>query len=557
MTNLLVLFLYMAALVYVGLHHEPWFDEAQAWQIGRCASYSDILFKIPHYEGHPALWHLILSVPAKLGLDYELSLRVIGLVFSSLATALILFKSRLPFFIRYLLPFSYFPFYQFGVIVRPYCIMYLAFVLIALTFRERNEKPICFILSLGFLCLTSAYGILFAGGITIAWILEDLLASVSQKNSLDVFVKGYIKKKQFLPLIGLLLLAILLLLQILPAKDTYGTNIEHVNPIWINYLYTFLAMPADATVSDIMSTNSSIMIEEFLVPSLIMGCFIGMLIHLLWSLFLGYRKHLYYIIPFIMFAGFGGTVYLYNYHVGILFLFYIFLLWITWEDEERLYLGKRIFALIQEKLTEEDKKAIHNLPVVIVSFCLLVPTVWTLLSSRLEIGNEYIYAHDMAQFIKDNGLEDCSFLAQWYEGVDEDFQRPYELMNVNKFINCGCLLPYFEKNILWNINDGKDGYNFMPNKVASTEDNIDQVRRWREMGYPDLLILEPDINLIYDGEISIVRDYTCVYAINPAAVSIWKGMYDSAAGALYLRNDLLEKYGLQEVAMEDYEVKMW
>ena len=47
--------------VIVGMSfHEPWFDEAQAWQIARSASLREILFEIPHYEGHPQLWHLIL-----------------------------------------------------------------------------------------------------------------------------------------------------------------------------------------------------------------------------------------------------------------------------------------------------------------------------------------------------------------------------------------------------------------------------------------------------------------------------------------------------------------
>jgi len=47
--------------------HEPWFDEAQAWQIAKCASLKDILFTIPHYEGHTPLWHLILCCRPNLG----------------------------------------------------------------------------------------------------------------------------------------------------------------------------------------------------------------------------------------------------------------------------------------------------------------------------------------------------------------------------------------------------------------------------------------------------------------------------------------------------------
>ena len=57
--------LYVALLCIVASFHEPWFDEAQSWQIARVASLRDILFSIPHYEGHPPLWHLLLALPAR------------------------------------------------------------------------------------------------------------------------------------------------------------------------------------------------------------------------------------------------------------------------------------------------------------------------------------------------------------------------------------------------------------------------------------------------------------------------------------------------------------
>lgn len=53
-----VLLIYCALHLALTVFHEPWYDEAEAWQIARCASIKDILFTIPHYEGHPPLWHL-------------------------------------------------------------------------------------------------------------------------------------------------------------------------------------------------------------------------------------------------------------------------------------------------------------------------------------------------------------------------------------------------------------------------------------------------------------------------------------------------------------------
>ena len=62
----ITLFLFVLTYCIITVFHEPWFDEAQAWQIAKCASLKEIFFEIPHYEGHPPLWWLLLSIPARL-----------------------------------------------------------------------------------------------------------------------------------------------------------------------------------------------------------------------------------------------------------------------------------------------------------------------------------------------------------------------------------------------------------------------------------------------------------------------------------------------------------
>ncbi|MDE5564974.1 MAG: hypothetical protein K2I93_07440, partial [Oscillospiraceae bacterium] len=47
----LALLLYVLCTAVISVFHEPFFDEAQAWQIARSASVLEILFDIPHYEG--------------------------------------------------------------------------------------------------------------------------------------------------------------------------------------------------------------------------------------------------------------------------------------------------------------------------------------------------------------------------------------------------------------------------------------------------------------------------------------------------------------------------
>ena len=122
-------------------YHEPFFDEVLAWQIGRSASYKDILFTIPPYEGHTPFWSLLLSVPAKLNFSFELSIKLICLIFIITAAAIFLFKSKLPRLIKILLTFNYFLFYQYGIMLRPYCLLYLSIVLLSINFDARKEHP--------------------------------------------------------------------------------------------------------------------------------------------------------------------------------------------------------------------------------------------------------------------------------------------------------------------------------------------------------------------------------------------------------------------------------
>ena len=69
--------------------HEPWYEEAHPYLVGRDASWYEVIFTIPHYEGHPPLWHLILAPFAKLGAPYHLSMCLVNVTFISAAAAVL------------------------------------------------------------------------------------------------------------------------------------------------------------------------------------------------------------------------------------------------------------------------------------------------------------------------------------------------------------------------------------------------------------------------------------------------------------------------------------
>ncbi len=161
--EILALIIYAAAHLGMSLVHEPFFDEAEAWQIARSVSLKTLFLETTHYEGHPPLWHLILMPLAKAGAPYELSLTLVSLAFMGIAVFLILRYAPFPRLVRLLLPFTYFFFYQYGVISRVYCVLTLAFVLLAMAYRRRNERPGRYVAVLILLCVTMAYGLVIAG----------------------------------------------------------------------------------------------------------------------------------------------------------------------------------------------------------------------------------------------------------------------------------------------------------------------------------------------------------------------------------------------------------
>jgi len=157
-----VLFVYVALLGFVSWHHEPWFDESQAWLIARDSGLVELLTERLRYEGTPGLWHLLLCLPAKLGLPFR-TLSLISLTIGAATVYVFLRYSPFPWYVKVLFPFGFFTFYQYGVVSRSYGLLGLLMVCLAAVFRRRNERPILFFLLLALLANTSAHGFILAG----------------------------------------------------------------------------------------------------------------------------------------------------------------------------------------------------------------------------------------------------------------------------------------------------------------------------------------------------------------------------------------------------------
>ena len=88
-----VVILYTILHVLLCLFHEGCFDEVHAWNIAKDSSLFDIIFKVPHTEGHPALWHLILVPFSKAGLSYKISALMVTTFFCIITVSILEFKA--------------------------------------------------------------------------------------------------------------------------------------------------------------------------------------------------------------------------------------------------------------------------------------------------------------------------------------------------------------------------------------------------------------------------------------------------------------------------------
>lgn len=150
--------------------HEPWFDEAQAWLLARDANPVELFTTLLRYEGSPGLWHVLLMVPAKLGLPY-IALQIVGGLCAVAGAALIAFRSPFPFLIRAGLLFSFVIGYQYALVARSYTLAPLLLFSVALAWPARWSRPWRVAVLLGLLASVSLHGFLIAGSIAAvhAW----------------------------------------------------------------------------------------------------------------------------------------------------------------------------------------------------------------------------------------------------------------------------------------------------------------------------------------------------------------------------------------------------
>lgn len=541
--DVITLIIYLLGVCTVSFFHEPWFDEAQAWAIARSGTLKEILFEIPHYEGHPPLWDLILLPFAKLGAPYELSLAIVNIFFMTLAVAVLLFKSPFPKLIRCLLPFNFFLFYQYGVISRPYCIFVLAIFLAAVCYKNRNEHPLKYLLCLALMCAVHSYGIMIAGGLCIVWLIEIF---IEYKKSGKL--AGILKDRRCWLMFCLLVFALLVMAAIVPDENVYlGGKMSNETEkkfdfSCINILFCFVIF-SDSIITSFFNYAGVPSEIASQIPVIVVSI---LLVALFVTITYRNKKLLTFLLPYGVLSIFGSFVYISPHHIGVITAFVIFVLWIIVDENGKVLLPEymnKISAKIGKKL-KVILKAIAFLP-------LLIPIAWSCTSSYFDIRYPYWF-DEAADFIKEYHLDDYKIIGYWQQvlngeidddafwNVDEADYMWHDYPNLQGI--SVALNPYFDKNIFCYFNIDKHDKTFQYYRANTQKEAEEEFSKWREQGEPDVVIERCEITKAYpdidvDNYVAVKR----IYFYKPYKFET----YDQYI-TIYVTKDLFNKIGTLE-----------
>ncbi len=541
--DVITLIIYLLGVCTISFFHEPWFDEAQAWAIARSGTIKEILFEIPHYEGHPPLWHLILVPFAKLGAPYELSLAIVNIFFMTLAVAVLLFKSPFPKLIRCLLPFNFFLFYQYGVISRPYCILVLAMFLAALCYKNRNEYPVKYLLSLALMCAVHSYGIMIAGGLCIVWLIEIFIEYKKSGKLASIF-----KDRRCWLMFCLLIFVLLVMAAIVPDENVFlggktTSETEMSFSIGVGNILFYFVILSDAIFTSFYNYGVDISDLAEQLPTIIVLIFVFTIFMVVLH---KNRKLLTFIIPYSIVGVFGSIVYASPHHIGVVTAFVIFTFWIIVEENGSVQLPDRMLKLY-DKLGGKLKfviKAIVFLPV-------LIPIAWSGASSYFDIRYPYWF-DEAADFIKEYHLDDYKIMGMWQQlikGDPEDYtyfgsdESDYEWYDYPEIQGVSVSLDsYFDKNVFYNFNIDDPDKVFLYYRANTQKQAEETFAKWRKQGEPDVVINRCEITKAYPN--IDVDDYVAVkriYFYKPYKFETYAQYI-----TIYVTKDLFNKIGTLE-----------
>ena len=563
LAQLLAFVLYIAIIAIVMCFHEPWFDEAQSWLIARDSPIASIFSIRTHYEGHPPFWNLLLAIAAKNGVPYEFGIKGIQLVCASLLGAWLIFKS--PFkhassLVTFLIPFTYFACFQYGVTSRPYALLCLSLLVAAHYWNSADSKTssACKLaISLMFMCLLSVYGIAFAAGFTIAWIWRVFSKNINKNlneglsktrnKTLDFNAIFHAIKATIIPsiasnlarLISWGLIAIFGVANLAlawPAKNAFATRATIDGNSTIAKCFAFIfVMPSESMFTSFYGDISMRRMPFDFLPIAI--CTLFSLAIWAFAIKITMRRKLLavLVIPYLVLT-IVAVRYFTLHHAGLIFVFLLSVLWISHIKEP---LSSKDIPAIFVKIAPTKFRFIKNKALkinVLISIILAPSLIWNAFACVNDILFDYSPSKAVAQYISRNHLQNKRFVASWlhnYEQVDESgnvisheeidtHQYSWLLIGAN---------PYFSKNL---IDCAYKNKTFITNESSSASQQEKELAACAAKGEPEFFVSESSQPWYYFLALNYNISHYNAHTVSNVKTS-WKALVWESTATIYER----------------------
>lgn len=563
LAQLLAFVLYIAIIAIVMCFHEPWFDEAQSWLIARDSPIASIFSIRTHYEGHPPFWNLLLAIAAKNGVPYEFGIKGIQLVCASLLGAWLIFKS--PFkhassLVTFLIPFTYFACFQYGVTSRPYALLCLSLLVAAHYWNSADSKTssACKLaISLMFMCLLSVYGIAFAAGFTIAWIWRVFSKNINKNlneglsktrnKTLDFNAIFHAIKATIIPsiasnlarLISWGLIAIFGVANLAlawPAKNAFATRATIDGNSTIAKCFAFIfVMPSESMFTSFYGDISMRRMPFDFLPIAI--CTLFSLAIWAFAIKITMRRKLLavLVIPYLVLT-IVAVRYFTIHHAGLIFVFLLSVLWISHIKEP---LSSNDIPAIFVKIATTKSRFIKNKALkinLLISIILAPSLIWNAFACVNDILFDYSPSRAVAQYISSNHLQNKRFVASWlhnYEQVDESrnvisheeidtHQYSWLLVGAN---------PYFSKNL---IDCAYKNKTFITNESSSASQQEKELAACAAKGEPEFFVSESIQPWYYFLALNYNISHYKAHTVSNVKTS-WKALVWESTATIYER----------------------
>ena len=412
------------------VYHEPWRDEAQAWLLARDADPWSLAWNHLRYEGTPGLWHALLLLPAKTGLPY-VSVNVISAALGAFAAYLVLRHSPFPSAVRALLPFTFFLFYQYGVVARSYTLLAPLLFLVAIVWPRKKERVYLFTFLLVLLANVSTHGALIAGSLMAVHVLDV----VRNRGGLtrDVLRRQVVAAGAFV------VVTLLLVVQLRPPSDRVAS----------------FESPGLASIRTATSIFNGA-ITGFEPLSVVV---FGALVWWFWRT----RTLLMFVVPAVALLALSVFAYHRHYHEGIWWLLALFVLWVGLADRSRVVAaGPRTRQLMLAG----------------VATIVAVHLVWSASSFRFDLEEPYSGSEALANYLKAHA-EDKTIYAAGFPSRDGETHPSVGGSAAS------AVQPYFDRNIYANYHGGRQPSFW----EWSTSIDLIYERRRILAARPDLIVL--------------------------------------------------------------------